>query len=146
MKRFVVIAVTVGLIAGALAAAPAQAKKKKPKRTTRTEEGVYNGGAGVATLYAINFGGARWDTATTEHYVTVELTDMTGQTVGFDLGQDPDGDSQAAIIGSGCGKTTIPVPIQGGVPVIVFVGSLTACGDPAPAFKGTIKITFSNIP
>lgn len=147
MKRFVAVAVTVGLLAGALAVAPAEAKKrKKPKKQTRTEEGSYNGGTGVLTIYPINHGGYRFATATTEAYVMVELVDTTGADIGFNVGQDPDGDLQADIVGSGCGKTALPIPIQPGVEVTVFVGDLTLCPEPSPATVGTITVTFSNIP
>ncbi|MEA2499005.1 MAG: hypothetical protein QOH26_1410 [Actinomycetota bacterium] len=142
MKKTIAVILMTALIGAAFIAAPADAGRKRNRKVT----GVYNGGAGVGTIYAINFGGAKFPTKSTERYVKVKLTDATGQPVGFSVGQDPDGDSSADILGKGCGKTKGSVPIQGGVDVIIFVGELEACGDPTIGTQGEIAAVFSNLP
>ena len=144
MKKTIAVALTAALIGAAFVAGPADAGRKK----TRKAEGVYNGGAGVATLYAVDFGGATFPTKSSERYVKVKLTDATGEPVGFGIGQDPEGDSSAPPFAYGCGKTKGAVPIQGGYNVIIFVGEAQgqACGSPSVGTKGTISITLSNVP
>lgn len=149
MKRAIVVSLIVGLVASALFAAPAEAKKKKSKKTTRTAEADYVLPNGGLWLQAVNLGGASFPISMTESYVSVVVTDLVSPKVWGVIGQDTNGDLQADTSISFCGKTDAPVPVTPGIDVTVFLfQGPCLLNDSSPAFgtAGTIIATFSNLP
>ena len=148
MRKLLVAALAVGLVAGSVATAEA-GKKKAPKKTTRVVEASYV--APARFFWAPtgdNIGGAAFPTGTGETYVSVAIEDDAGMDVSAAVGQDPEGDSTVSTTAF-CTSTEDPVPIEPGleVTVFVYVGPCTS-PQPAPAFatQGTIVATFSNMP
>jgi len=147
MKKVLVTAVVVGLIAGSLGApAMAKKKKKKPVRVERVAEATYSGSANVVYFPAATFGGAAFALGGDEQYVSFEITDASGTTISANVGQDPDGDNQVATVGEFCGKTEEPIKVEPGLEVTIFVEQGTCGGGPSIVTEGTIKATISNLP
>jgi len=151
MKKLLVFALVLGLVAGALsmpATAKKKKKKKKPVRVERVAEGAYTGSGGglYGNLSGNNFGGASFPTGSEEKYVTVEVTDASGTAISGSVGQDPDGDSFTDEKGTYCGSTEDPISIEPGVDIVVYVDQGTCAGGPSLVTQGTIKVTFSNLP
>lgn len=148
MRKLLVAAVAVGLVAGSLGTAEA-GKKKAPKKVTRDAEAAYTA---PARFYwaptGDNIGGVKFATGMGETYVSVTIEDDAGMDVAGALGQDPEGDGTVSTTDF-CTSTKQPVPITPGLEVTVFVyaGPCTA-PQPAPAFatQGKVVATFSNLP
>jgi hypothetical protein len=172
VKRFLVLFMVLGLMAGAVATAEAKKKKPKPKpeptRVERTVEASYLGpqvlyeyrpcapsaGAGCVTL----------ETRANEGFLTANVTDAHGQPVSVyvvdtsEARYDLDGPS--AIYGTFCGKTTEPIRFDPGTTLELWVGGQwwpTEWGPtwfvpkpprcaPAIGTTGTISVTLSNLP
>lgn len=165
MKKAIVSAVVVGLVAGAMVL-PAEAKKKKPKKPVRVEAVVevpYTGGEAGITAAGAGAGGclngAPAFTCKTIvppgagfSYIKVEIQDATGLTVGgFLAQQDADGDGLQDGYGTFCGGHSefIPLEVPGtSVGISLYPGSCDNAGTPAPSTPttGTIVATFSNMP
>lgn len=160
MKRSIVVVLTVGLLAGVLAVAPAEAAKKKKKsvRVERVVEIDYSlPGIGVATPagsagYPVNFpDGVNIPTTGDDLFIKIEVTDASGQKVGGFISQgDLDGDG---LNNDGyaefCGAHEEPVPVASpGMPLIGIYAYNGVCPDGSPSVMttGTIKVTFSNMP
>ena len=158
MKRAISVVLALGLLAGAFAL-PAEAAKKKKKKVVRVERVVelpYQCPCGPSTpagsqgfwLAGGTFGGGPGATGGEENFVSVEVTDQSGQPVFVSLGQDGDGDGLSETdVGDACGATEepLPVPAPGSeVSVFVYVGTCSD-GTPSIATGGTVKLTFSNI-
>lgn len=154
MRKTIAVILTAGLIGGVLAAAPAEAKKKKPKKTTRTAEGNYLTPAlivvgGCSDVDAV--GCVQLSTTTTESYVTAEVVDAHGQPVFVSIQADTNGDAQDdAVFGNFCGKTSAPISVAPGTALHFWVGitadpAAAAC-NPGAATQGTLTATFSNMP
>lgn len=156
MKKTIVAALAISLVAGALAMpATAKKKKKKPARVERVVETTYDlaalgigdpVGAGVC-LGATNSCG-RAPTGPDEKYVKVEIADATGLPTSFTLGQDTD---PAALgtehqLGEFCGTTgDAPIEIIPGAEILVFPWTAgPACA--ALGTTGTVTFTLSNLP
>ena len=150
MKKILVFALVLGLIAGALSmpATAKKKKKKKPVRVERTVEGQYTGAA--AGLYGNaggnTIGGFAFASGAEEKYVMVEITDASGTTISGSVGQDPDGDMTTDEKGTLCGSTEEPIAIEPGVEVVVYVNQGACNGGPSIVTQGTIAVTFSNLP
>ena len=164
MKKAIVSAVVVGLVAGAMVL-PAEAKKKKPK-PTRIEAVVevpYTGGeAGVSTPVTAAGGCLNGAPAFAckeiippgpgFSYIKIEVKDATGLTVGgFLAQQDADGDGLQDGYGTFCGAHTefVPMDVPGTtVGISLYPGACDNGGTPAPSTptQGTIVATFSNMP
>jgi hypothetical protein len=168
MKRTIVVALTMGLVAGVFAIAPAEAKKKKPAKPVRVErvvEFAYTiGGIGFSlpdspapyqsfgacpladpsTLECIEF-----PLQAGETHVKVEITDASTTKVSGFLSQgDVDGDGIGDGYGEFCGGHAEAVPMASpAAPVRVSFYPGT-CPDATPSLPttGTIKVTFSNMP
>ncbi len=150
MKRILVVALTAGLVAGALVA-PAEAgkkKKKKPQKVTREVVfdyvcpciGRYQFGGATGT----NLGGGPVSVGL-ESYLTAVAVDDSGQPVHVAINQDTNGDGFNDDVGEFCGETTEPMPINPGLEIRVFVGDPQP-GCPGPALGGTITFQLSNLP
>jgi len=161
MKRSLVLALIVGLLAGSLVGpAEAKKKKKKPVRTERVVEIAYTGtGVGVATPAAS--GGICPATSpentgtcievplqTGEKFVKVELKDATPlKAPGFISQGDQDGDGIGDLFGEFCGAHEQAVPLVNLNPVRVsFYSGTCADGTPGTTTSGTIVVTLSNMP
>jgi hypothetical protein len=152
MRKSLVVLIALALVAGALGASPALAKKKKkpaaPKRVERVVEftyvcpcaGLFQLGSALGT----NVGGGPIAVGVDEIYLSATATDTTGQPVPVDINQDTNGDGLNDPVGSFCGATDSPMLINGGLEMRVFIGSPAIC--PGPAAGGTITFTLSNLP
>ena len=152
MKRLIVTAVALGLLAGALAL-PAEAGKKKAKRVERVAEGTYaNPAIGVPGVVGSAAAGGAFEfpLGATEKFISVEITDDLGQPVIATMSQDTDPSTPTwEIFATICGATEEPLPVEPGVAVRVSVYTSPGPDQPTcagPATSGTIKATFSNLP
>lgn len=146
MKKTLILLLALSLAASALVG-PAGAKKKR-KRAERVVEVRYEQPAvGSGTTGGVGLGIPTIATASSEVFVSVEVTDdvnpMAGVRVRWDL--DGDGTSDGAFFV--CGKTEEPVAIPGGVVLDVFpyIGGDASCPG-SSATTGTVKATLSNLP
>jgi hypothetical protein len=144
MRRGLVLVLVTGLIFGGIASAEA----KKPRKVSRKAEAEY---VAPARFYwaptGDNIGGVTFPTTAAENFVSIEIKDNTGMPVSGAVGQDPEADGTVATTPF-CTKTDKPVPIEGGLPVTVFVFVGPCTDPPGPAFatQGTVVGTFSNLP
>ena len=169
MKRTIVVALTVGLMAGVLAVGPAEAKKKKkpakPVRVERVVEFAYTGGGLGATLpdnpgpYS-GFGVCPFSDVTTqeciefplqagETHVKIEVADAsTTKVSGFVSQGDVDGDGISDGYGNFCGAHSEAVPLASAAAPLRVVFYPGTCSDATPSLPttGTITVTFSNMP
>lgn len=164
MRKALAVALSLGLLAGAFAM-PAEAakkkKKKKPVKVERVVEVAYSApGLGVSGPDGTASGGlCPFADPTTqecieipvelgEKYVSVELTDTTGQMVAGYISQgDQDGDGIGDLYGEFCGAHEEPVEMLAVAPLRVsFYNGACADGTPSIVTAGTIKVTFSNMP
>lgn len=160
MKKVIVVALTAGLVAGALVG-PADAKKKKPVvRTERVVEVDYQTtGIGVATPARTTgvcpFADVQAQQCVEvfpeagEKFVKVEVKDASGQKqYGFISQGDTDGDGISDGYGNFCGTHAEPVELasaSAAVRVSFYPGATTDCA-PSIATTGTVVYTFSNLP
>lgn len=156
MKKIIIIALVLGLVAGALAAPAAAGKKKKKKKNAkveRTVEGSYMLpslviAGGCAQQDAI--GCVRFAVGAGEKFVTaVKITDDNGLPIYASIQQDTDGDAQADnTVGAFCGELEgDALEFVPGANVDVWI--LTPPRDPTCPGQGTsgqVEITFSNKP
>lgn len=162
MKKALAVALSLGLLAGAMIA-PADAakkKKKKPVKTERVVEVTYQGaGIGIATPGPSggicpfsdyeNQECIEIPLELGEKYIKVELKDAAGQKVaGFISQGDIDGDGIGDLYGEYCGAHEEPVEmLSESAPVRVsFYNGTCKDGTPSIATTGTIIATFSNLP
>ena len=164
MKKTIVTALVVGLVAGAMVL-PAEAgkKKKKPVRIEKVVELEYTGGElGVNTPVAS--GGVCLNGTDAFNcksiippgaefkYIKIEIQDATGMTVGgFIAQQDSDGDGLQDGYGTFCGAhaESVPLELPGSVVgVSLYPGACDGAGTPTPSTPttGTIVATFSTLP
>jgi hypothetical protein len=156
MRKALIVALVLGLVAGALSA-PATAKKKK-KRVARVVEVDYQGpGVGASSPagsvgYCYQFPIS--DACLTvipeagEKYIKIEVTDASGTNIaGFISQGDLDGDGIGDLYGDFCGAHAEPIQLEvkgGAFDLSLYDG---ACGGgPSVMTTGTIKITLSNLP
>lgn len=164
MKKTIVSAVVVGLVAGAMVM-PAEAgkKKKKPVRIEQVVEVPYTGGEVGVSTPAASAGGCLNGTEVFNckqilppvgnfPYIKIEIQDATGLTVGgFIAQQDSDGDGLQDGYGTFCGAHAESVPLElpgTAVGISLYPGACDNAGTPAPSTPttGTIVATFSNMP
>lgn len=166
MKKALVSALVVGLVAGAMVM-PAEAGKKKkkpaPVRVEQVVEVPYTGGELGISSPAASAGGCLNGTevfsckeiippAGDFPYIKIEIKDTTGLTVGgFLAQQDTDGDGLQDGYGTFCGAHAEFIPLE--VPntvvgISLYPGACDNGGTPAPSAPttGTIVATFSNMP
>jgi hypothetical protein len=154
MKKTFSVVLMIALVAGAFAAAPAEAKKKK--RVERVAQGTYQAPATVVgnCTQTDGIGCMTIQSGGSEQYLTASATDATGQPVFISVQADLDGDMQSDTnYGTFCGETTEPIKFDKGAALIFWVGPAT--GIPARATsgcvpgqgtQGTVDVTFSNLP
>jgi hypothetical protein len=154
VKKTLVIALVIGLLAGAMFA-PAEAKKKK-KRVERKVELAYQvpspGVSGVvgACLAVLGVEGTACidiPTGAGETFIKVDVADASGRPVPFDLAQDSDSTNTGLeIFASGCGTTPDAVPMSEGLAVRVSVTAVGGPDCPGVSTTGTVTATLSNLP
>jgi hypothetical protein len=168
MKKVLVVALTAGLLAGALVG-PADAGKKKkkpvpppaPVKVERVVEADYTTtGLGATTPTGAGGGICPMADPTAleclavplqvgEAYVKVEVKDAAGQKVAGYLSQgDTDGDGIGNLYGEFCGAHTEPVEmLSQSVPLgINMYNGATATCQPSITTTGTVIVTLSNLP
>ncbi len=147
-KKIVGLFLVLGLFAGATATAEA-AKKKKPKKVTRTVESAYEapaiGSGGGVCLNATNSCGDI-ATGTDENFVMISITDSAGFDVYASVGQDLDGDGLTDGSVTICGASEEPIPITPGFAITVFPWAVGRPDCPGVATQGVVTATLSNIP
>jgi len=149
--RAIGAAVVAILVLGSAVGAEAATKKKVVKHT-RAVTLTYRGGCTVDdpavsasdTSGCSMFGAAGWQVPakSTERFVTVTVTDATGQKVpgAFWTGSGANGHTTAF-----CGSMKDYGVPQGGVVLALdAIGAVTKC--PGLATQGTVKLVFSNLP
>ena len=160
MKRSIVTLLVLGLIFGALVgAADAKKKKKKPPapvKVERTIEYTYQVGSpavsGVAgTCLAANgidgTGCKNIPISAEEAYVSVTVTDASGQPTNFYLAQETDSSNTSLeIFASGCGASAAPIPVTPGIELRVQVAAVGGPDCPGAATTGDVKVVLSNMP
>ncbi len=153
MKKSMLVALVIGLIAGALVAPNAMAAKKKPKQ--RVLEGTYMcpcgaqvAGRGPAFRLSTGEGGFEIGVLPKEKYISLEVTDDSGTPVFFQVAQDVDGDGtlyEHAVV-SACGANEEPAPLEKNAPILVFVQSGQCDTGAGLATGGAFKATLSAMP
>ena len=151
MKKALIFALVIGLIAGSMAA-PATAKKKKKKKPVRIERTVEVPYAFPSAIGVAGAGGCLGcPTVTTgpgEKYATIEIVDDALPTGAIDFSWDTDGDGVTDTGFTVCGSTDegpIEVPESTEIVAFPFPVNLPECPG-GGATNGTIKITYSNMP
>jgi hypothetical protein len=150
MRKLIVTAVAVALVAGAFSGPAAEAKKKKAyKRTATTTYAAPSHGAGDVAWGCVFSAEncARFATGAKDRYVTLTAEDQAGQDVWLQVSQpDSNGDGLTENVAEGCGGTTkVAIPAAGAELIIYVpvVGSiLNSC--PGPATTGTVKAVFTS--
>ncbi len=155
MKRTLIIALVLGLVFGALTTAEAAKKKKKPKKTERTVEGSYDAPPLVIAGTCAQSGAIGCVSIATgpgEAFITkAKVTDAHGQPVVVGVSANTDGQiGDDVSFGEFCGELTEPMPIEPGVELHFWVGTIAdivgqACA-PGLATTGTVSVTLSNLP
>ncbi|MCA1705763.1 MAG: hypothetical protein LC808_21865 [Actinobacteria bacterium] len=150
MKRYLIVFMILGLIAGSVATAEAK-KVQKPTRTERTVEGSYaspflpgnswckpHNGLGCVTI----------ETRKDETFLTGKVVDAHGQPVlGWVVSEDTSrGSGQWIHHGSFCGETHKPIAFPRGVDVYLVIGAETLPECPMFGTTGTVSVTLSNLP
>jgi len=161
MKKFLVLAVVVGLVASSFAAPALAKKKKKPARVEEVIEIDYQGGNGGVATPAFTGGVCFNDPSLPfscksaipsipAKYIKVEVIDASGQKAGGFISQgDTDGDTVADGYGQFCGGHAEPVEMTvpaAPVDISIYAGVCSDASGPSAVTTGTIKVTFSNLP
>ena len=149
MKRFLIMFMVLGLMAGSVATAEAAKKAKKPIRVERTVEGSYapypapvTGCNGVLEPFACLVVPVR----ASESFFTAKVTDVHGQPVFVQV------KSGTHTVGVFCGETQKPISFGAGSDLEFLLGLPKWPGEmhldcPANRLKttGTISVTLSNL-
>ena len=146
MKRFVIVAVALGLTVGSLATA--EAKMAQPARVERTVEASY-GPPYLPPVTGCHSLLGPWAclvvaTRPTEEFFTAEVTDAHGRPVFVSVISD------YRTIATFCGETRRPIPFNPGSDVQFRIGIDWPGQLDCPANRvktiGTISVTLSNLP
>lgn len=152
MKKFLILAVVVGLVASSFGApALAKKKKKKPVRVERVVEFEYNCPCtgffqlGSLTADGTNIGGGSVPTGADDLYVTAVAEDATGMPIAVSF-QQAGADGLNAPMGEMCGETEEAIAVTSpGAGINIFMNGLDpACG--VSGAGGKLTLTFSNLP
>lgn len=153
MKKFLVLAVVLGLVAGSLGAPAMAKKKKKGAKVERVAEATYDNpaiGIGGVVSSGSAGGSAEFPLMPGETFFSLDVTDASGTAVYASLSQDTDPSTPSWEIFAGvCGKTTEPIEVAPDLPVRVTITAgpgrqVPTCAGVASS--GTIKVTLSNLP
>jgi hypothetical protein len=160
MKRFLILFMVFGLMAGSVMTAEA---KRTSVRVERTVEGSYDTQfvpfSGLVTHSCAQDGAIGCviiQTRAREGFFTARVTDAHGQPVLVKVsGRDPNGEPDVWFLyGSFCGETEQPISFERGYELAFDVGyfwptslptSLASC-PPMFGTTGTVSITLSNLP
>lgn len=155
MKRILVAVLVLGLALGAITTAEAGKKKKKPKKTERKVEGSYDAPPLVIAGTCAQTGAigcVAIATGPKEAFITkAKVTDAHGLPVVVGVSANTDGNvGDDVSYGEFCGELSEPMPIDPGVELHFWVGTifdtvLQRCA-PGLATTGTISVTLSNLP
>lgn len=155
MKKTIAVALSLGLLVGAMVAPAEAAKKKKKKKVERVVEHTYTkpspGVPGVASACFAAFdpeaGCVNVPLGMGEAFVDVKIEDSSGQEPYWILAQDTEPDDAAfEIFHNGCGDSEEPIPITEGLELRISVYAFGGPDCPAVGTSGTITATLSNIP
>lgn len=155
MKRFLILFMILGLIAGSVATA--EAKRGQKSRTERTVEGSYAIQFVPFSLYCYQHRGVGCVEVVTrndEAFLTAKAVDAHGQPVRVQVVGWVDGHQPTSHYGNFCGKTDEPIAFDRGADVYLIVGGQTHYDLPTqggscfPGFgtTGTVSVTLSNLP
>lgn len=147
MKRTVVIALLVGLIAGAFFAAPADAKKKKKKAPAPyTMQGTYDQPALGTAGAGVTLGGMSFTSSDTNTFMTVEVADTVSPVPYGDFSWDTDGDGVNDTGVVVCGTETKNLEVPPNTQITAFMWALPSPFCAGFSTSGTAKVTFSATP
>lgn len=157
MRKTIITALVLGLIAGALTAPMAEAKRKRYKKTVSqaydapaigVSNPVYTGGFSGCDGDT-NIGCVIFTTTAKAKYAKVTVVDSSGNKVGGFVSQgDVDGDGIGDGFGSFCGAHTAPVAITAGADLEVnfYPGVCDDGATPSTPTTGEVKVTFTDRP
>jgi hypothetical protein len=147
VKRAIAVAISVGLLAGAMAV-PAEAGKKKKKKTPPpyTMEVRYENPA-IGTMGAgLSLGGPVINSSADHVYVTIEILDDASPTGYGDFSWDTDGNGVADTGITVCGQTEEAVEVPANTALTGFMWAVPSPACPGASTSGTVKATFSTTP
>ena len=147
MKRYLAVALALGLLAGTMGVPAEAAKKKKKAPTVRVFEvryenpafGVGGAGGGCSGCPGIAIG-------TNESFAIIQVIDDVSPTGYISLNYDSDGDG-IQNVGSGpvvCGETPEPVAMEPGAAYTAWPWAAGIECPGASSVAGTIRILLSN--
>ncbi|HJR45611.1 MAG TPA: hypothetical protein VJ927_08395 [Actinomycetota bacterium] len=146
MKRYLAVALALGLLAGTLGV-PAEAAKKKKKPAVRVFEVRYENPAfGVGGAGGSCSGCPGIVVGAKETFAIIQITDDNSPTGYVSLNYDSDGDG-IQNLGSGpivCGETPEPVPIEAGASYTAWPWAAGIECPGASSTAGTIKVFLSS--
>lgn len=156
MKRFLILLMALGLIAGSVATAEAK-KGQKSTRSERTVEGSYATQFVPFSVYCYQHAGVGCvaiETRKDEAFLTAKVIDAHGQPVLVQVWGWVDGPRPQSHYGNFCGETDEPIAFDRGADVYLIVGGQTHYdlptqgGSCSPGFgtTGTVSVTLSNLP
>ena len=156
MKRFLILLMALGLIAGSVATAEAR-KGQKPTRTERTVEGRYATQFVPFSVYCLQPAGVGCvgiETRKDEAFLTARAVDAHGQPVLVQVLTYGDGPQPSDYYGTFCGETDEPIAFDRGVDLSLVIGGQTHYDLPTPGAScspgfgttGTVSVTLSNLP
>lgn len=157
MKKSIAVALSLGLLVGALVG-PAEAakKKRKPKKVERVVEfdyvcpcpGLYQFGSATGT----NFGGGPLPLGSGEKFVKITAEDASGTSILVSINQDTDGDGFNNAVADVCAppeesEDQEAAEVNEGLEMRLFIETGTcADGSPSVPLGGTLTVTLSNLP
>lgn len=159
MKRFLILVIALGLIAGSVATAEAGRKAKKPNRDERTVTGSYK--TQFVPYGSLVYGPCthpdanacvRIQTEAGESSFTAKVSDAHGQPVMVTV-TSPGSNTEWFEYGTFCGETKEPISFDPGVDLVFHIGywdpylptELPNC-PPGLGTTGTVSVTLSDRP
>jgi hypothetical protein len=150
MRRTVLVALVISLIAGPLLA-PAEALKRR--RIVQRAKAAYQTpaiGHGDALIgcFADGLGCVHFTPRARMRYLRLHIQDQSGTPTYAAVSQDTDGDGISDVNHPNvCGRTAKPIKIRPGFAVTVFINGGPGAFPPCPGVgtSGTVHATFSNL-
>ena len=149
MRRTLSLLITSALLAGMVAALPADAaKKKKPKKrsVTATYDSPAIGAREATGLCSGSNGCVTFVPDPKERSVVLDIKDMLGTPVAITVGQDSDtSNATVEVVARTCGGKTEPIAIEPGFTVQVWLWVAPGVTPPCAGVgsTGSVKATFS---
>jgi hypothetical protein len=152
MKRTVVVALLISLIAGLLIA-PAEARRRRRivQRARAAYETPALGHSDAVIgclLVADGLDCVNFIPRAGMKYLRLQIRDQSGTSTYAAVSQDLDGDGVGDVdYPNVCGKTAKPIKIRPGYEVTVFINAGPGADPPCPGVgtPGTVRATFSNL-